>query len=188
MTVDSIAPMRIALVSPYSWTFPGGVTRHIDALAARAHRAGPRRAVLAPVDPDDRLTRCGPPPPAGDRRPARLRDPAGPHDRAADERGYHRGSHVPDAVMRMRSELRAAASTWSTCTSRSLPCVGWDACCFDGAPVVGTFHAYSAKWLPNAIARSCSARAASSTSCTPGSPSRRPPAGPASATSAATTR
>ena len=38
------------------------------------------------------------------------------------------------------------------------PMVGWDACCFDGAPVVGTFHAYSAKWLPNAIARGVGAR------------------------------
>ena len=26
--------MRIALVSPYSWSHPGGVTRHIEALAA----------------------------------------------------------------------------------------------------------------------------------------------------------
>ena len=25
--------MRIALVSPYSWSYPGGVTRHIEALA-----------------------------------------------------------------------------------------------------------------------------------------------------------
>ena len=25
--------MRVALVSPYSWTYPGGVTRHIEALA-----------------------------------------------------------------------------------------------------------------------------------------------------------
>ena len=35
--------MRIALVSPYSWTYPGGVTRHIEALAERASRRGPRR-------------------------------------------------------------------------------------------------------------------------------------------------
>ena len=27
-----MAPMRIALVTPYSWTYPGGVTRHIEAL------------------------------------------------------------------------------------------------------------------------------------------------------------
>ena len=32
--------MRTALVSPYSWTYPGGVTRHIEALAAE---------LLAPV-------------------------------------------------------------------------------------------------------------------------------------------
>jgi phosphatidyl-myo-inositol alpha-mannosyltransferase len=24
--------MRVALVSPYSWSYPGGVTRHVDAL------------------------------------------------------------------------------------------------------------------------------------------------------------
>ncbi len=33
--------MRVALVSPYSWTYPGGVTRHIEALAAELHRRGP---------------------------------------------------------------------------------------------------------------------------------------------------
>ena len=54
---DSIAPMRIALVSPYSWTFPGGVTRHIDALAREFIASGHHVRVLAPVDPDDRLTR-----------------------------------------------------------------------------------------------------------------------------------
>src|SRR5205823_14883707 len=38
------------------------------------------------------------------------------------------------------------------------PVIGWDACCFDGAPVVGTFHAYSTKWRPNAIATVLGAR------------------------------
>ena len=32
--------MRVALVSPYSWTYPGGVTRHIEALRAELDRAG----------------------------------------------------------------------------------------------------------------------------------------------------
>ena len=37
--------------------------------------------------------------------------------------------------------------------------MGWDACSFDaGAPVVGTFHAYSSSWLPNTIARAIGAR------------------------------
>ena len=50
--------MRIALVSPYSWTFPGGVTRHIDALAREFLAEGHHVRVLSPVDPDDRLTRA----------------------------------------------------------------------------------------------------------------------------------
>ena len=48
--------MRVALVSPYSWTYPGGVTRHIEALAAELDRAGHDVKVLAPFDPDRRRT------------------------------------------------------------------------------------------------------------------------------------
>src|SRR5947209_14542948 len=46
--------MRIALVSPYSWTYPGGVTRHIEALAESFIAVGHEVRVLAPVDPVDR--------------------------------------------------------------------------------------------------------------------------------------
>src|SRR4051794_39748981 len=52
----SMARMRIALVSPYSWTYPGGVTRHIEALAEQLLRTGQDVDVLAPFDPDDRLS------------------------------------------------------------------------------------------------------------------------------------
>src|ERR671921_211694 len=48
--------MRVALVSPYSWTYPGGVTRHIEALAGELDRAGHDVKVLAPFDPDRRRT------------------------------------------------------------------------------------------------------------------------------------
>src|SRR5438552_18999161 len=48
--------MRIALVSPYSWSFPGGVTRHIDSLAGELLTAGHHVRVLTPADPDDRVT------------------------------------------------------------------------------------------------------------------------------------
>ena len=48
--------MRIALVSPYSWTYPGGVTRHIEALAGQFLAQGHDVRVLAPYDPDDRLS------------------------------------------------------------------------------------------------------------------------------------
>jgi phosphatidylinositol alpha-mannosyltransferase len=46
--------MRVALVSPYSWTYPGGVTRHIEALAAQLGAAGHEVRVLAPFDADVR--------------------------------------------------------------------------------------------------------------------------------------
>src|SRR5579884_2917469 len=48
--------MRIALVSPYSWTYPGGVTRHIEALAEHLLDEGHHVRVLAPWDPPDRLS------------------------------------------------------------------------------------------------------------------------------------
>ena len=48
--------MRVGLVSPYSWTYPGGVTRHIEALAKELDRAGHDVRVLAPFDPDRRRT------------------------------------------------------------------------------------------------------------------------------------
>src|SRR5918992_5571166 len=48
--------MRVALVSPYSWTFPGGVTRHIEALAGELAAAGHEVRVLAPFDHDVRRT------------------------------------------------------------------------------------------------------------------------------------
>src|SRR4051794_2565921 len=47
--------MRIALVSPYSWTYPGGVTRHLEALAERFIEDGHDARVLAPFDPPDRV-------------------------------------------------------------------------------------------------------------------------------------
>src|SRR3979411_3296335 len=60
-------PMRIALVSPYSWTYPGGVTRHIESLAGELLERGHEVRVLAPHDPPDRtsalLHRGAPPEP-----------------------------------------------------------------------------------------------------------------------------
>ena len=49
--------MRIALVSPYSYTYPGGVGRHVEALAEELLREGHDVRLLAPYDPDDRLAR-----------------------------------------------------------------------------------------------------------------------------------
>src|SRR3954453_14387604 len=48
--------MRVAFVSPYSWTYPGGVTRHIEALATELAAGGHDVRGLAPFDPDVRRT------------------------------------------------------------------------------------------------------------------------------------
>jgi phosphatidylinositol alpha-mannosyltransferase len=46
--------MRIALISPYSWSYPGGVTRHVEALAHELGKAGHTATIVTPFDPDDR--------------------------------------------------------------------------------------------------------------------------------------
>ena len=76
--------MRVALVSPYSWTYPGGVTRHIEALAGELLAAGHDVRVLAPYDQDDRGSAWrhrGARPQRRDR--ARVAGAAGRHDRLA---------------------------------------------------------------------------------------------------------
>lgn len=157
MTADSIVSMRIALVSPYSWTFPGGVTRHIDALARELLEAGHEVRVLTPADPDDRITRT-----LHRRRPSsdQLPDFVVPLGRTVSlpmNGAVSRLSISPDAVLRMRHELRTGRYDVIHVHEPIAPAVGWDACVSTDAPVVGTFHVYSSSWIPNAVARSLGA-------------------------------
>jgi len=150
--------MRIALVSPYSWTFPGGVTRHADELARELIAQGHYVRVLSPLDPDDRLTRL-----LHRRRPEPVEVPDYliPLGRTMALRANGSVSNLcpsKEAVVRMRRELRASRFDVVHVQEPITPLVGWDACCFDGAPVVGTFHAYSTRWFPNATATLLGAR------------------------------
>jgi phosphatidylinositol alpha-mannosyltransferase len=52
-----MASVRIALVSPYSYTYPGGVGRHVEGTAEELIRRGHDVRLFAPYDPDDRLAR-----------------------------------------------------------------------------------------------------------------------------------
>ena len=151
--------MRVALVSPYSWTFPGGVTRHIDALAREFLAEGHEVRVLSPVDPDDRLTR------AVHRRrpdPAPVPDYVVPLGRTVSlpmNGAMSRLAVSPSSSIRLREELRSGSFDVIHVHEPIAPVIGWDACCFDaGAPVVGTFHVYSSSWIPNTIARAIGAR------------------------------
>src|SRR5512139_3895588 len=100
--------MRIALVTPYSWTYEGGVNRHTQALAehliAREHEV----RVLAPWDPPDRLSRTlhrGAPPRVRPRPDYVI--PLGRTVGIPANGAVSNVSIFPDAITKMRRELHA---------------------------------------------------------------------------------
>jgi phosphatidylinositol alpha-mannosyltransferase len=120
--------MRIALVSPYSWTYPGGVMRHIEALQAQFSAQGHDVRVLAPVDPPDR-------------RSARRHRGAVPQEREIPDwlvplgrtigfpaNGAVSNLMCPDAgaVSAMRQELRHGGYDVVHVHEPVCPVVGWD--------------------------------------------------------------
>nr|MBA2521882.1 glycosyltransferase [Solirubrobacterales bacterium] len=151
--------MRIALVSPYSWTYEGGVNRHVQALAEHLIGRGNEVRVLAPWDPPDRLTRTlhrGAPP-----RNRPMPDYLVPLGRTVGFGANGAVSNLscfPEGVSILRRELHAGDFDVVHVHEPPAPFLGWDACSFPGAPVVGTFHAYAPKFVPNQIANLCGAR------------------------------
>jgi phosphatidyl-myo-inositol alpha-mannosyltransferase len=146
--------VRIALLSPYSWTYPGGVTRHIEALASELSAAGHEPRILAPFDPDDALSR-------------RLHHGARPQCRSVGEGFVALGRTVgiaangavsnmaltPHSVFAMREELRTGGYDVLHIHEPVVPVLGWDALCSAGElPLLGTFHTYSENQLTNGIA------------------------------------
>src|SRR3954451_15936248 len=151
--------MRVALVSPYSWTYPGGVARHIEALAVELDRAGHDVKVLAPFDPDRRRT-------------AILHRGARPQVREIPEWLFPLGGTIgwpsngavsnlaptPSTVSTLRRELRAGQFDVVHVHEPVCPLVGWDALSSSPAPLVGTFHCYSESAAPHRIAYLLGAR------------------------------
>ncbi len=146
--------MRIALLSPYSWTYPGGVTRHIEALASELAGGGHEARVLAPYDPDDARSR-------------RLHRGAGPQQRAVPAGFVSLGRTVglpfngavsnlspsPRAVAALRRELRDGGYDVVHIHEPVVPLLSWDALCNAGElPLLGTFHTYSENVLTNGFA------------------------------------
>jgi phosphatidylinositol alpha-mannosyltransferase len=145
--------VRIALISPYSWTYPGGVTRHVEALAAELARNGHEPCILAPFDPDDALSR-------------RLHRGARPQRREPPENFVPLGRTIgvpangavsnltgtPHSVFALRRELRTGGYDVAHIHEPIVPLIGWDALlCTEGLPLVGTFHAYSVNRVTNGI-------------------------------------
>jgi phosphatidylinositol alpha-mannosyltransferase len=151
--------MRVALVSPYSWTYPGGVTRHIEALADQFLVAGHDVRVLAPWDPDDR-------------RAAVLHRGAAPQRRPAPDyliplgrtMGFPMNGAVSNlsvnahGLSKLRTELRSGRYDVIHLHEPVAPVLGWDATVTATAPLVGTFHAYSTSRFPNHMANTFGAR------------------------------
>src|SRR5690606_28519592 len=150
--------MRIALVTPYSWTFPGGVNRHVEALAEEFIRRGHDVRVLAPWDPPDRLARLTHRGwPEARERPEYLRT-LGRTVGIGANGAVSNLSTFPEGVSALRRELGAFRPDVVHLHEPPAGVVAWDACSYRGAPVVGTFHAYSTKPVPNHIANLAGAR------------------------------
>jgi len=151
--------MRVALVSPYSWTYPGGVTRHIEALAEGFLAEGHDVRVLAPYDPDDRLSALLHRGAAPQRRP--LPDYVLPLGRTV---GFPANGAVSNlsaraaGLDRMRSELRHGGYDVVHVHEPVAPVLAWDACVSTRVPLVGTFHAYSTNRVTNNVANLLGAR------------------------------
>ena len=147
--------MRIALVSPYSWTYPGGVTRHIEALAGELRAQGHDAEILAPFDPDDALSRRL----HRGARPQPCERPAGfvslgrtigvPANGAVSNL-----TATPGSVYALRRALREGAYDVAHIHEPVVPLVGWDGLMSapEQLPLVGTFHTYSTNRLTNGIA------------------------------------
>src|SRR5256714_4066677 len=150
--------MRIALVSPYSWTYQGGVNRHVEALAEQFIARGDHVRVLAPWDPPDRISR------RLHRSHPELREapdylvPLGRTLGVGANGAVSNLSVFPEGPLALRRELRAGNYDVVHVHEPLAPLVGWDAMSFRGAPVVGTFHAYSTKAFPNHVATLLGAR------------------------------
>jgi len=134
------------------------VNRHVQALAEALIDRGHDVRVLAPWDPSDRLSRALHRVPAEQPERPEYLIPLGRSVGFGANGAVSNLSVFPDAVARMRRELRAGHFDVVHVHEPPAPTLGWDACSFRGAPVVGTFHAYSTKRVPNGIANLLGAR------------------------------
>jgi len=135
------------------------VNRHVEALAEEFLRRGHDVRVLAPVDPPGRVSRVL------HRAPAEIRDLPDylvPLGRTA---GFGANGSVSNlapfpagGVVAPRRLVRSGEFDVIHVHEPLVPLVGWNATLGARDPVVGTFHAYATKGLPNYIANAVGAR------------------------------
>jgi phosphatidylinositol alpha-mannosyltransferase len=140
--------VRVGLVSPYSYTYPGGVGLHVEALAQELLAQGHDVRLLAPCDPPDRRARV-------------LHRGAEPRERPLPDHLVALGRTVglpangavsnlavtPGAVSRLNRELRHGGFDVLHVHEPNVPVVAWHAVEAARCPVVATFHTYSTSAL-----------------------------------------
>ena len=144
--------MRVGLVCPYSYTYPGGVLGHIEALAGELRDRGHDVRVLAPFDRDDRVGRLLH---RGARPDAReLTDDVVPLGRTLGVPTNGSVSNMscsPAGVAALGNELRHGRYDVLHVHEPNAGPISWFAIENARVPLVGTFHAYATKAGPMAI-------------------------------------
>ena len=144
--------MRVALISPYSWNYPGGVLRHVEALHRELVAAGHEAQIFAPVDPNDA-------------RNARLHGGAEAQEREVPEWVTPMGRTVgipsngavsnlslsPQAASDLRHALATGGFDVVHLHEPVNPLLGWDTLMSCDLPMVGTFHCYSTSRISNNV-------------------------------------
>jgi phosphatidylinositol alpha-mannosyltransferase len=151
--------MRIALVSPYSWTYPGGVTRHIEALAEQFIQDGHHVRVLAPFDWPGRWSTVAhrgawPQPMEMPNYLVSLGRTVGLKANGA----VSNLSLTPQGTAAMLAELRSGRYDVVHVHEPIAPLIGCVATDRTRVPLVGTFHTYNENRLPNGFATVLGAR------------------------------
>jgi phosphatidyl-myo-inositol alpha-mannosyltransferase len=136
--------VRVGLVSPYSYTYPGGVGRHVEALAQELLREGHDVRLMAPYDPDDRLARVTHRGAAPEPRP--LPDYLMPLGRTVGLPMNGAVSNLalgPRSVAELGHLLRHGGFDVVHIHEPNAPAVSWFATEAAPMPAVATFHTYS---------------------------------------------
>lgn len=135
------------------------MNRHVEALAEEFLRRGHDVRVLAPVDPPGRLSR------ALHRAPAERKELPEYLTPLGRTMGFGANGSVSNlaafpagGVVAPRRAVRSGEFDVIHVHEPLVPLVGWNATLGARDPIVGTFHAYSTKALPNYIANGLGAR------------------------------
>jgi phosphatidylinositol alpha-mannosyltransferase len=146
--------VRVGLLCPYSYTYPGGVLAHVEALGAELRERGHQVRILAPVDPDDRLTRIlhrGARPTMRELPPADEFVALGRTFGVEANGAVSNMSFTPTSLLRLSRELRSGSYDVIHVHEPNAGLAPWFAIENSRIPVVGTFHAYATKPVPMAI-------------------------------------